>query len=206
MVQPLPPARAGGRPDCAVQPLPKAHVTARKYEEFGAVFRRISKPPSDAQGSIGTPEAAPPRTMSLEKEMSREVESLPSLAPEDQPSLGRGGGEVAEWFSLINPTSGVEPGLAAPAQAIAPPEAAEVAELVERWVRRAALGGDQRRGALRLDIGQGRYSGAELLVVADAGHVSIELQLPANLVEGDLSERLRSRLERRGYAADVVVR
>ena len=151
-------------------------------------------------------ETAAPRTMPSEKEMSREGESLPPLAPEDQSSLGRGGGEVAEWFSLINPTGGVEAAPTAPTQVIAQPLAAEVAELVERWVRRAALGGDQWCGAVRLDIGQGRYSGAELLVVAEAGHVSVELQLPANLVEGDLSERLRSRLERRGYAADVVVR
>jgi hypothetical protein len=84
--------------------------------------------------------------------------------------------------------------------------AALVPELVERWVRRVALGGDHRRGAVRLDIGQGRYSGAELLVVAEPGRVSVELQLPESLVEGDLSERLRSRLERRGYVADVVVR
>jgi len=88
-----------------------------------------------------------------------------------------------------------------------PPAAVvEIADLVERWVRRVAMGGDQRRGAVRLDIGQGRFSGAQVLVIAEAGHVSVELQLPASLVEGDLSQRLRSRLERRGYAADVVVR
>lgn len=138
--------------------------------------------------------------------MSLGVESSLSLAPDEQPSLGRGGGEVAEWFSLFNPGGGVEAAVAAPAPALPQPAVAEVADLVERWVRRVALGGDQRRGAVRLDIGQGRFSGAELLVVAEAGHVSVELQLPANLVEGDLSERLRSRLERRGYAADVVVR
>jgi hypothetical protein len=138
--------------------------------------------------------------------MSLGGESSPSLAPEDQPSLARGGTEVAEWFSLFNPAGGVEAVVAAPPQAVLQPGIAEMADLVERWVRRVALGGDQRRGAVRLDIGQGRFSGAELLVVAEAGHVSVELQLPANLIEGDLSERLRSRLERRGYAADVVVR
>jgi hypothetical protein len=148
----------------------------------------------------------PPRIVPAEKEMPVELDSLPSLAPEEQPSLGRGGAEVAEWFSLINPQGGMEAPLAAPAQATPQPAAPDVAELVERWVRRVALGGDQRRGAVRLDIGQGRYSGTELLVVAEAGHVSVELQLPANLVEGDLSARLRSRLERRGYAAEVVVR
>jgi hypothetical protein len=57
-----------------------------------------------------------------------------------------------------------------------------------------------------LDIGQGRFSGAELLVVAEAGHVSVELQLPSSVAGGDLSQRLRARLERRGFAADVLVR
>ena len=206
MVQPLPPVRAGGRPDCVPQRLRQTQITTGKYDEFRAYLAKISRLPLDAPASAATPETAPPRSMPPEKEIPRELESLPSLAPEDQPSLGRGGAEVAVWFSLINPTGGVEPALAAPAQAVPQPEAAGVAELVERWVRRAALGGDQRRGAVRLDIGQGRYSGAELLVVAEAGHVSVELQLPPSLVEGDLSERLRSRLERRGYAADVVVR
>lgn len=128
------------------------------------------------------------------------------LAPEDQPSVAGGPGELAEWFSLINPSSGVDPGLAAPAPPPAASGVVEVAELVERWVRRAALGGDQRRGAVRLDIGQGRFSGAELLIVAEAGRVSVELSLPPSLPQGDLSERLRSRLEGRGFDAEVVVR
>ena len=133
---------------------------------------------------------------------------LPSLlAPEDQASLGRGGGELAEWFSLINPTGGVDaPRVVEAAPTPSAPGVFEVAELVERWVRRVALGGDQRRGAVRLDFGHGRFSGAELTVVAEAGRVSVELSLPPAMAATDLSERLRSRLERRGWTADVVVR
>jgi len=206
MVQPLPSVAAGGRPDDQARVAGHRLLTVRKHEEFRTHLARLSERPGLAQPSPGTVEAALPRTVPPQPEIAPRFESSPSLAPEDQPSLGRGGSEVAEWFSLINPTGGVEVAAAAPAPAVTPPGVAEVAELVERWVRRAALGGDQRRGAVRLDIGQGRFSGAEVLVVAEAGHVSVELQLPANLVEGDLSERLRSRLERRGYAADVVVR
>lgn len=144
------------------------------------------------------------------RELAAEPDFSRSLAPEEQPRLGGGGDDLAQWFSLINPTGGLERAITL-ASVVAAPAAthsgvAQVAELVERWVRRVALGGDQRRGAVRLDIGQGRFSGAELLVVAEAGHVSVELQLPASMAEGDLSERLRSRLERRGFAADVVVR
>ena len=206
MVQPLSPVATGGRPDSVRPALGHKAITTGKYDEFRAHLSKISRPPADASASPEAPETTTPRIVPAEKEISLELESFPSLAPEDQPSLGRGGGEMAEWFSLINPTGGMESPLAAPAQAMPQPAAGDVAELVERWVRRVALGGDQRRGAVRLDIGQGRYSGAELLVVAEAGRVSVELQLPANRVEDDLSERLRSRLESRGYAADVVVR
>jgi hypothetical protein len=121
--------------------------------------------------------------------------------------LGRAGGELAEWFSLFNPGGGVEapkPTEAA-ASASAHSGVAELSDLVERWVRRVALGGDQRRGVAKLEIGEGRYSGAELLVVAEAGRVSVELSLPG-AADAGLSERLRSRLERRGYAAEVLVR
>lgn len=134
---------------------------------------------------------------------------LASLAPDEQSGLGQGG-SAAECLWLINPTGGPEalssPAPLVPSTTTAHAGVGEVAELVERWVRRVAVGGDQRRGAVRLDIGQGRFSGAELLIVAEVGHVSVELQLPSSMPGGDLSERLRSRLERRGYAAEVVVR
>lgn len=82
---------------------------------------------------------------------------------------------------------------------------ADAAQLVQRWVRRVALGGDSRRGVVRLDIGGGRYAGAELVVVAEARHVSVKLNL--NGAEGDdgLSQRLRAGLEAKGYAVDIDV-
>jgi hypothetical protein len=77
--------------------------------------------------------------------------------------------------------------------------------LVERWVRKVSLGGDVRRGVARLEIGGGRFAGAELLVTAEAGRVAVELNVP-EATDPSLAERLRSRLERRGYSADVIVR
>lgn len=151
-------------------------------------------------------EREPGQTQATGREIGQQPEPSASLAPDEQPSLLGGGADPAELFALINPMGGVEAApMAAPATS-SHPGVAEVAELVERWVRRMALGGDQRRGAVRLDIGQGRFSGAELLVVAEAGHVSVELQLPSSVAGGDLSQRLRARLERRGFAADVLVR
>lgn len=205
MVQPLSPVIAGGRPDCAPPGAVRKPITTGKYEEFRNHLRKISDGASGSSRSPEAPETTVAQASPTGPQMSAGREAPASLAPEDQPSLGRGGVDPAELFSLINPGGGVEATAAVPVQP-AQPGVAGVAELVERWVRRIALGGDHRRGAVRLDIGQGRFAGAEVLVVAEAGHVSVELQLPASLVEGDLSERLRSRLERRGYAADVVVR
>jgi hypothetical protein len=85
-------------------------------------------------------------------------------------------------------------------------EVAGIAALVERWVRRVALGGDSRRGVARLDIGSGRLAGAELTVVAEASHVSVELSLPPGHADGGLAGRLRKRLEQRGFDTEVVVR
>jgi hypothetical protein len=81
-----------------------------------------------------------------------------------------------------------------------------VADLVERWVRRVALGGDQRRGVARLDIGEGRYAGTELLVSTEGRSVSVELTLPVDVNDARLSERLQARLEQRGLSAEVTVR
>jgi hypothetical protein len=139
--------------------------------------------------------------------MSPSLEGHDCLAPEEQPSFAWGGRDPADWLSLINPSGGVEAVPAHEPQAPPPPaNAADVAELVEKWVRRMALGGDARRGVARLDIGQGRYAGAELLVVAETGRISVELRLSGASQDSDLSERVRTRLERRGYAAEVTVR
>lgn len=206
MVQSLPPVTGNGWPACVKTQPPSGGITTRKCEEFRTHLQKALQAGLSPQSNPSGPERLPPADPPREVEMSPDGDASRSLAPEGQPSLCGGGGELAEWLSLINPSGGVEVVAAAAPAAIVPPGVVEVTELVERWVRRAALGGDQRRGAVRLDIGQGRFSGAELTVVAESGRVSVELRLPANLNEADLSERLRARLERRGYTADVVVR
>jgi hypothetical protein len=95
------------------------------------------------------------------------------------------------------PASAIENGRAA---------AADAGALVERWVRRVSVGGDGRRAAARLEIGAGRFAGTELVVIAEPGHVSVEVTLPAAGSEAGLAERLRDRLEGRGYGVDVTVR
>jgi hypothetical protein len=142
----------------------------------------------------------------MSPENARE-EPLPRLAPDEESPVGWGGGDPAALLGLFNPTGGAPALPLAPEASLAPAAAAaQVAELVERWVKRVALGGDARRGVARLDIGQGRYAGAELTVSAEADRVSVELTLPDGAGDTGLSERLRSRLARRGLNVDVVVR
>jgi hypothetical protein len=134
-------------------------------------------------------------------------EGSPRLAPEPESRLGWVSGDPAELLGLFNPAGAVGVTSSAPETSLAPSAAAtQVVELVERWVKRLALGGDARRGVARLDIGQGRYAGAELIVSAQAERISVELTLPGGAADSDLSERLRARLARRGFEADVVVR
>jgi hypothetical protein len=133
-----------------------------------------------------------------------------ALAPEDEPPAARSLADLtdpAAWLSLVNPTGG-EANWATASASVAAGRSSEpeVAALVERWVRRLSLGTDPRRAAARLEIGAGRYAGAELLVVAEGGHVSVEVSLPEAANEPDLAERLRRRLEGRGYGAEVTVR
>lgn len=128
-----------------------------------------------------------------------------ALAPDEQSSWGRGSLDPAEWLSTITSSGGVG---SAPVEPSAAGRAREpqLSELVEGWVRRLAVGGDQRRSVARLDIGHGVYAGAELIIAAEGGAIQVELTLPEGAPANGLSERLTSRLTARGYAAHVAVR
>lgn len=132
-----------------------------------------------------------------------ESEDDPSLAPEPQSVLGEARPfELSELVALFqnNPD-----GLSSAATRHEHPHGFQLSTAVERWVRKVALGGDARRGVAKLDIGAGRYAGTELVVVAEAGRVAVELNIP-QVTDPSLAERLRSRLERRGYSTEVTVR
>jgi hypothetical protein len=130
------------------------------------------------------------------------------LAPAEESVLARYPADPAAWLSFVNPAGGE----GSRAMALATPAAGgrsaepDVTVLVERWVRRVSWGGDPRRAAARLEIGAGRYAGTELVLVAEGGHVSVEVNLANSGGELDLAQRLRRRLEGRGYGADVTVR
>jgi hypothetical protein len=206
MVQPLSPTPSVSGPNLPAASPPKVHSSIGKHEKFNEILRRLtdtmSRPATGAEEPRG-PEAREPH----QKHRITVSEELPAgLAPEGEASLGGRGLDLAEWLAVIQP-AGVDTAGTPPAAVSAPPGSpAELSGLVERWVKRIALGGEQRRGVARLDIGGGRFAGAELLVIAEEGKVSVELSLPAEASAPGIAERLRSRLERRGLSAEVVVR
>lgn len=97
---------------------------------------------------------------------------------------------------------------AAPDHAALPPALLpEIEQLLGRLVRRAAFGGDGRRGTARLEIGAGALAGATLLVQADAGELTIDVDLPPGAAAEEWRARLADRLAARGLAVrEITVR
>jgi hypothetical protein len=141
--------------------------------------------------------------------MTATGELLGGLAPEAESGLRTGSGEAAAWLMLVSPPGGEAASsvattslvTTAPSRNLEP----ELTLAAERWLRRLSWGGDARRGTARLELGAGALSGAELVVTAEGGHISLDLRLPTD-ADGGLADRIRRRLEARGYSADVTVR
>lgn len=194
----------GGRPVCGRQ-LPNC---VNKYRSFSACLGSARAAPRGP--ALEGPDLEwgklPARLRAYE--LGPELGPTVGLAPDERPAPGAGA-DLAEWLFFISP-GGVGASPPSPNPSSLAPRAVtpEVSQLLERWVRRVALGGDQRRGVARLDLGAGRFAGAELLIVAEAGAVSVELTLPAQStgMDQDIERRLRGRLERRGFSASVNVR
>jgi hypothetical protein len=209
MVQRLPPTAQDARPAGTAARSMQAPLSSRLSTSFSALLR-------PGLSSLDLDRTAPPapkeahlRGRQLAEEMSdegapRRLER--DLAPDEQPRWGHSPENLAELFACLSaPVGG---GVATPAEApgASPAAAAQVAELVERWARRVSLGGDQRRGVARLDLAEGRYAGAQLLVSAEGTHVAVELTLPESPSDSSLSERIRARLAQRGLSSEVTVR
>jgi hypothetical protein len=71
--------------------------------------------------------------------------------------------------------------------------------------RRAAWGGDRRKGSARIELTEGALAGATLVVHAEQRTVSVELELPAGMAAHGWQQRITERLEGRGFAARVKV-
>jgi hypothetical protein len=202
MVHSVPKMALGGRPDIAPALSVRRWANASNHGEFASALRQARSAAQLKEEAASLPSDGPAPPPCERREIAAELDAFPSLAPEQLPGgVERGGGpDLAEWLAWFNPQGGLEVPPVVQMHAPSP----DVAALVERWVRRVALGGDTRRGVAKLDVGEGRYAGAELYVVAEAGHVLVELSLP--IESAGLAERLERRLNDRGYTASVTVR
>jgi hypothetical protein len=203
MVQSLPPTLpATGPGTVTVRPSVRP-INTDKHDEFRHFLHSLKEPlagpAAGDQASVPEPRQGPRE----EREITVAEDWYRALAPGEQSSFGRANPDPSEWLAVFTSTGGVIEAHPAPAFTS---QAPELSELVEGWVRRVAVGGDQRRAVARLDIGHGQFAGAELLITAEGRRVSVELTLPKGAGAGGLSERLSSRLAARGYAADVEVR
>lgn len=184
---------------------PNQSSNIRKHKEFSQILK-AAQGVGDQTNEPNESVDATRRNRHLQgREIGAEEDPRLALAPGAEPGMARASYDPIEWLSFINPGGVDAVALAEAGPRAAAPPSLEPSELVEKWVRRVALGGDARRGVAKLDIGQGQYEGAELLVVAEAGRIAVQLSLPGAVAEGGLADRVRSRLERRGYTAEVVV-
>lgn len=74
-------------------------------------------------------------------------------------------------------------------------------------VRRFAWGGDRRRCVAYIEFGAGELAGGAFTIEADAGVVSVTVDLPPGVASGAWAERLLERLSKRGLqVASVQIR
>lgn len=180
-------------------------INTNKNEEFKKYLLPAVDDVRPRRETAEDPPPLPEAAASKERQTEAEGDPSRALAPDEQSSWGRGNLDPAEWLSTITAPGGAAPVPVEPSAAGRAREP-ELSELVEGWVRRLAVGGDQRRSVARLDIGHGAYAGAELIIAAEGGAIQVELTLPEGAPASGLSERLTSRLTARGYTADVAVR
>ena len=95
-----------------------------------------------------------------------------------------------------------------PATPVAPaalPLREDLQNLLTGLSRRAAWGGDRRKGSARIELSEGALAGATLVVHAEQRAVSVELELPSGVAASGWQQRIADRLEARGFSARVKV-
>lgn len=120
---------------------------------------------------------------------------------------GERGLGACEWFDPLVRSLASQPLRASPPVVAAPtavPVPVELEQLLRDLVRRAAWGGDRRRGTARIELAAGELAGATLLVEADANDLRIDLELPAGVAAEPWRQRLASRLSERGFAVSEL--
>lgn len=81
----------------------------------------------------------------------------------------------------------------------------ELEQMLVRLAKRAQWGGDGRRATARIELDSGVGQGAVVTVHALASReVSVDIELPPGSVGDPWSERIKSRLEQRGFSVAEV--
>jgi hypothetical protein len=105
--------------------------------------------------------------------------------------------------------SGITPEVGSPSGQVpsaALPLREDLQNLIAGLARRVAWGGDRRKASARIELSEGALAGATLVVHAEHRSVTVELELPVGFaLAGDWQERIRERLEGRGFSAHVRV-
>lgn len=123
---------------------------------------------------------------------------------------GAGHGHLDPLLCQMALQPGITPGVGSPTSGQVPSAALPLREdlqnLIAGLARRVAWGGDRRKASARIELSEGALAGATLVVHAEHRSVTVELELPVGVaLAGDWQERIRERLEGRGFSAHVRV-
>ncbi len=188
-----------------------ARKKPKHFGQFKELLQKLAGPaPRRPPPGPRTPSCGRGPGQGREQAPGPELEPRPPRGERDEePSRGE---QLPAFDPLVR--SLAHPVLAAP---VAPPPAPApepaalpvlpLDVLLNRLVKRAAWGGDGRRGAARLTLGAGRLDGATITVVSEPDGLSVEVELPPGTDGDALCRRLADRLEQRGLVVrDITVR
>ena len=173
------------------------------HSPLGASFSALGPPVARhplivAQTSPDGPPQTPQAPTRREPEAGFEGEaglaSLPALDP-----------LLCQLAVNSGPSSFVQTNPAACAAPSALPVPEDLQNLLTGLSRRAAWGGDRRKGSARIELSEGALAGATLVVHAEQRSVSVELELPSGMAASGWQQRIAERLEARGFSARVKV-
>lgn len=163
------------------------------FRVFLKAANRAPPPPPEAHGKRPSPRFPEPPHRERPKTNDAPEREDPPPSPLPEP-LDR-----VLWS--LRPPAPPEPPLPSPTPTLPP-----VDQLVDRLLRRIALGGSRHRGTAFLEIGAGGLQGATVAIHAEGGRLSIEVDAPDNESSRRWRSALEERLRERGLEAEILLR
>lgn len=194
-VTPLPVRGVIGLAACR-HPVPNRPELLNNFGKFREILQARGGVPPGAGGfaEVGPPapsEGGRPRERpgaeALDADAPRRMSADPERAFEPEPS------PLEPLAMLLGSFAGLESRTPEPAGAL--PD-----RLVSDVVRSIAWGGNQRRGAARIELGGERYGGTRLVVEVDGDELRLRVDAPPGVDADDLRARLAERFARRGLS------